>query len=81
MNAVSLKRRWFDLNQLGEPARASLQLYPRRLSRTRFHWSQLLSYDALAARIERAVAMLAKEDYSGHSMRAMHCYRAYHLHT
>ena len=48
-NAVSLMRRWFDLNRLGEPASASLQLFPRRLSWTRFlsgpspcrttHWS------------------------------------------
>ena len=65
-------RRWFDLNQLGEPARASLQLFPRRLSRTRFLWYQPLSYDALVARVKRAVAMLglAKEVYSGHSLRA-----------
>ena len=47
MKAVSLMRRWFDLNRLDDPARASLQLFPRRLSRTRFHWSQALSYDAL----------------------------------
>ena len=68
-SAVSLMRRWFDLNQLGEPARTSLQLFPRRLSRTLFLWSQPLSYDALVA---SAVAMLglAKEDYSGHSLRA-----------
>ena len=65
-------RRWFDLNQLTEPARASLQLFPRRLNRTRFHWSQTLSLDALVARIKRAVVMLdlATEDYSGHSLRA-----------
>ena len=65
-------RRWFDLNQLGEPARASLQLFPRRLSRTRFLWSQPLSYDALLARVKRAVAMLGltKEYYSGQSLRA-----------
>ena len=71
-NAVSLMRHWFDLNQLGEPACASLQLFPCRLSRTRFLWSQLLSYDALVARVKRAVAMLdlAKEDYKGHSLRA-----------
>ena len=55
-NAVSLMRRWFDLNQLGEPARASLQLFPRRLSRTRFLWSQPLSYDALVARVKRSDA-------------------------
>ena len=52
-NAVSLMRRWFDLNQLDEPACASLQLIPRRLSRTRFLWSQPLSYDALVARQAR----------------------------
>ena len=50
----------------------SLQLLPCRLSRTRFHWSQPLSYNALVARVKRAVAMLglAKDDYSGHSLRA-----------
>ena len=71
-NAVSLMRHWFDLNQLGEPASASLQLFPRRLSRTRFLWSQPLSYDALVARVKRAVEMLglAKKDYSGYSLRA-----------
>ena len=65
-------RRWFDLNQLGEPACASLQLFPHRLSLTRFLWSQLLPYDALVACVKRAVEMLglAKEDYSGHSLRA-----------
>ena len=64
-------RRWFDLNQLDEPASASLQLFPRRLSRSRFLWSQPLSYDALVARVKRAVEMLglAKEEYSGHSLR------------
>ena len=36
LNAVSLMRRWFDLNQLGEP---TLQFFPRRISRTRSHWS------------------------------------------
>ena len=62
----------FDLNQLGEPARTSQLLFLRRLSRTRFHWSQHLSYDVLIARVKRAVAMLglAKEDYSGCSLRA-----------
>ena len=72
LNEVSLMRQWFDLNRLDEPASASLQLFPRRLSRSRFLWSQPLSYDALVARVKRAVEMLglAKEDYSGHSLRA-----------
>ena len=65
-------RRWFDLNRLDEPASASLQLFPRRLSRSRFLWSQPLSYDALVARVKRTAEMLglAKEEYSGHSLRA-----------
>jgi hypothetical protein len=65
-------RRWFDLNRLDEPASASLQLFPRRLSRSRFLWPQPLSYDALVARVKRAAEMLGldKEDYSGHSLRA-----------
>ena len=71
-NAVSLMRKWFDLNKLDEPASASLQLFPRRLSRARFLWSQPLSYDALVARVKRAAQMLGldRADYSGHSLRA-----------
>ena len=64
-NAVSLMHEWWDL--MGLHHSRTVCLFPKRLSVTRFNWSQSISYDSVVNRV-KGIGLPA-EDYSGHSLR------------